>query len=355
MKQFKILLLDGIPNYGIDYLRSKLPSNFTLTENLEDANFILGGNDCIVKLSNSPEDIMVASRKVKLIQSTGAGYDAIDVGALSRGGIPFATNDGANSVAVAEHTIMLILALFRQLIKHHNSLRAGNYVSGPEAERFELACKTVGVIGLGRIGREVFTRLKPFDVKINYYDIFRQEDIEKELGAGYLPQDELLKTSDIVSIHVPLTDETKGLIGERELKLMKPTAILINTARGPIVDEQALYKSLWERRIGGAGIDAWADEGLLRQGKRKSPLWELDNIVITPHIAGPTYDTVFRRVNNAIANFVRVANGEIAHSVIVRLRCPKCGYVWDALSHRAYEFLCPKCRVKAVELYTKGG
>lgn len=349
MPQFKLLVLGGVESFGMEYLRSRLPLNFTLTDNIRDADFILGGIDRIARLS--PQELDILSEKVKLIHVTSAGYDNIDIRALAEREIPLATNDGGNSVSVAEHVFMLVLALYRQLITHDNSLSAGRYTLGPLIERFELINKTVGILGLGRIGTEVAKRLKPFNVRLVYHDIYRMESLERELGITYLPFDELLRVSDIVTIHVPLTDETRNMIDDKALELMKPTAILINTARGSIIDEQALYRALKERRIAGAGIDVWEEEGLLRQGKRKSPLWELDNIVATPHIAGQTYDTAFRRVDLALANFVRVANGEAPRSVVLRMQCPECSYIWDALNHRLHEAQCPKCGTLGLPLY----
>ena len=177
--------------------------------------------------------------------------------------MPVANNGGANSVAVAEHTIMLILAALKKLAWQHNNVVAGKWRVGDFAETrlYELAGKRVGIVGLGNIGKRVVRRLAGFDCQVVYNDIIRLAEHEEDaLGVKYVLLDELLKTSDVVSLHVPLTDKTKDMISERELGLMKPTAVLVNTCRGPVVDEMALHKALITKRIAGAGLDVMVDE-----------------------------------------------------------------------------------------------
>lgn len=305
-----------VPPVIIESIRSNLPSGFTFDlieiraseeekiQKLRDVHFIIGYPAILSK-----KEFEAASR-VKLIQLLSVGTIGLNLEGARLAGIPVANSGGANSIAVAEHTILLILSLYKKLPLHNNSLKAGKWLGHSRVlEMYELAGKTVGIIGLGNIGKELTKRLKGFQVKVNYYDIYRFEEFEREWSVDFLPLEELLKNSDIVSLHAPYTKETRGMIGEREIGLMKKSAILINTSRGPVVDEQALYKALKHRKIAGAGLDVFAQEDPVQVGET-NPLFELENVVVTPHMAGATYDTWFRKIRNAFKNIVRVATGQ---------------------------------------------
>jgi phosphoglycerate dehydrogenase-like enzyme len=178
---------------------------------------------------------------------------------------------------------------------------------------FELRKKTVGIVGFGHIGREVARCLLGFQATTLYYDVARAApEVEQEFKARQVPLEELLRQSDLVTLHTPLLPQTRALIGAPQLALMKPTAILVNTARGPIIDEVALYEALKAKRIMGAGLDVFMREPI----DPKNSLLELDNVVISPHIAGSTYDTWFRRLDLAFGNITRVARGEAPAYVI---------------------------------------
>jgi len=244
-----------------------------------------------------------AARKLRLVQRTGIGVNNIDVETATRLGIPIAIVPGGNSVAVAELTILFILALYRHLLPIDRQTKEGkwpNWAYRPVSH--EMDGKVHGLIGFGNIGKETAKRSRAFGTKIVYYDIVRApEEKEKELGATYLPLEELLKQSDIVSIHVPLVPETKGMIGMEQLRLMKREAILINVARGGIVKEQDLYQALKEGIIAGAGIDTWEMEPV----NPDNPLLALDNVVAMPHIAAGTIDTFERVVRMSFQNIVK--------------------------------------------------
>jgi phosphoglycerate dehydrogenase-like enzyme len=246
---------------------------------------------------------------LKLVQLLSAGYDNFNIEAATRLGIPVANNGSANKVAVAEHAVLLILALYKKLCKYHCELKRGVWLREKDhpLRLFELSGKDVGLIGFGNVGKALAKRLMGFETRISYFDVIRYTAEEKELNVHYLPLDELLTRSDIVSVHVPLLDSTKNLIGKKELSLMKPSAILINTARGNIVDEEALYDVLKNNKIAGAGLDVFAQENAIQRGKYASPIFTLDNIVITPHYAGHTYDTWLRRIEIGYQNIVRTA------------------------------------------------
>ena len=192
-----------------------------------------------------------AAPKLRLVQLTSAGYDRVDVEAARKAGVPVSNNGGANAIAVAEHTLMLMLAVLKRVVRFHNDVVAGNWraADSPETRVYELAGRTLGIVGLGNIGKKVARRAAAFDMRVQYYDIARLTlDQEDAIGVRFALFTELLQTSDVVSLHVPLDDSTRKMIGARELGLMKPTAVLVNTCRGPVIDEDALYLSLKERQ-----------------------------------------------------------------------------------------------------------
>lgn len=283
-------------------------------EALSRADVVLGDHTFNIRID---ESLIKHMKNVKLIQQPSTGYDHIDVDSCKRHGIPVANIGGANAASVAEYTIMVGLALLRRLIYAHEKTRSGEW---PQWElmdlgTYDLLGKTWGIIGLGRIGREVAKRLKGFDVKTIYYDKVRfPANVERELGVEYREMPRLLRESDIVSIHLPLTPETRRLIGERELRMMKPGAILINPSRGEIVDEEALAKALREGWLGGAAVDVYSTE----PPPRNHPLLRLEgvNLILTPHIAGATSDSRARIIDVSIRNIVRVLKGQPPENVV---------------------------------------
>ena len=252
--------------------------------------------------------VIEAGPRIKLIQKYGIGVDKIDLETAKRRGIPVGISAGVNSIAVAETAITLMLALYKRLCMADQSLRQGKWLKWElRTGCYELAGKTVGIIGGGAIGRAVAKRLSGFECRVLYYDLFRlPEETEKALGMTYTAKDKLLMQSDIVSLHLPLTQETRGLIGPRELALMKPSALLINTARGGVVNELALIEALRNRTIAGAGLDVFAKE----PPEPDNPLLQMDNVVLTPHNAGGTVDTVKKVIRHSFENIIRIERGE---------------------------------------------
>jgi phosphoglycerate dehydrogenase-like enzyme len=220
---------------------------------------------------------------------------------------------------VAEHTLMLMLAVYRKLSWHHGNVITGKWRVGDFASNrtYELEGKTLGIVGLGTIGKKVARRAAAFDMKIVYYDIARlTEDAEDALGVRFMLLPELLRTADIVSLHVPLNPVTRGMFGAREMGMMRPSAVLINTCRGPVVDEQALHTALTTRVIAAAGLDVMVEEPPIAN----HPLFALENVTFTPHTAGPTWDNWFKAFRNAFDNVQRVDRGERPLWVIPELR-----------------------------------
>ena len=256
---------------------------------------------------------------LKLIQLISAGYDRLDVEAARRAGVPIANNGGSNSVAVAEHTLMLMLAVYRKLSWHHANVVTGKWRVGDFASHrlYELEGKTLGIVGLGTIGKKVVRRAAAFGMRILYYDIARlTEEAEDALGVRFVLFPELLRTADIVTLHVPLNAVTRNLISTRELGMMQPHAVLINTCRGPVVDENALHVALTSGRIAAAGLDVMVEEPPLAN----HPLFALENVTFTPHMAGPTWDNWAKAFRNAFDNVQRVARGDRPLWVIPELR-----------------------------------
>ncbi len=250
-----------------------------------------------------------AAGRLKLIQKYGIGVDKIDLKTAAKRGVPVCIAAGANAVAVAETAITLMLAVYKRVCVAHNSLRAGQWLKWElRSGCYELWNKTVGLLGGGNIGRAVAKRLSHgFECRVLYYDISRlPHATEAALGMTYTPMEELLRQSDIVSLHLPLTPETKGLIGAKAFAMMKPTAVLINTARGGVVDEPALIEALRKGTIAAAGLDVFAKE----PPDQDNPLLQMDNVVVTPHNGGGTVDTMKRIVGHAFSNILKVERGE---------------------------------------------
>ncbi len=255
-------------------------------------------------------DVLRQGTNVRLVQSLTAGYDRIDLTLARELGIPVANNGGANSIAVAEHTILLILATYRRLGVYLPAVRAGGWprTGNLLPDTYELEGKTVGVVGFGAIGRQVARRLQPFGVTLLYHDPFVPESNPqaRELGAAPASLPDLLARSDVVSVHTPLSRDTRHLIGVAELNAMKPTAIIINTSRGGVIDQAALYAALTNGTIAGAGLDVLETE----PPDPNDPILRLENAVITPHQAGPTYESFAKRAKKPYDNMMRVWSGE---------------------------------------------
>ncbi len=318
----KILFAPRQPQVVFDIARSLTPPGFELVvvdpgtpefyQAAADAEYYLG------LARQMGGEFFRATPKLRLVQLLSAGYDRVDVEAARKAGVPVANNGGANAIAVAEHTLMLMLAVLKRLVRLHNDVVAGKWRASDfaEARVYELAGKTLGIVGLGNIGKKVARRAAAFDMDIRYYDIKRlTEDEEDALGVRFVLFTELLRASDVVSLHVPLDDTTRRMLGARELAMMKPSAIVINTCRGPVVDEDALQRALTEGRIAGAGLDVMAEE----PPASGHPLFALPNVTLTPHSAGPTSENWTARFRNGFDNIQRVAAGGRPRWVIPEL------------------------------------
>jgi|OSPMetMinimDraft_2_1075162.scaffolds.fasta_scaffold01555_5 D-3-phosphoglycerate dehydrogenase len=254
------------------------------------------------------KEILNSCEKLKLIARTGVGVDEtrIDLEEFKKRGITVTYNPGVNSPSVAELTFLLILLLYRKIFKINELTREGRWSDAQKIIGYELAGKVLGIIGLGNIGRRVAKIGKAFEMEVLGYDPLIPKDNIVELGAKPCDFYELLSSSDIITIHVPLTPQTYKMISNREIELMKKNAIIINTSRGGIVDEEALYEALRNKRILGAGLDVLSVE----PPYPNHPLFKLENVVITPHIGGVTYEATERGFIGALTEVLNFLQGK---------------------------------------------
>jgi len=317
-----ILFSPSQPPAVLDIARSLTPSGFELViANPGTPEFYQAAAEAEYFLGLARQmggEFFRAAPKLRLVQLLSAGYDRVDIEAARKAGVPVSNNGGANAIAVAEHTLMLMLAVLKRVVRFHNDIVGGKWRAGdsPETRVYELAGRTLGIVGLGNIGKKVARRAAAFDMRVQYYDIARLTlDQEDALGVRFALLTELLRTSDVVSLHVPLDDSTRGMLGASQFALMKPTAVLVNTCRGPVVDEDALYRALVEGVIAGAGLDVLVDE----PPAKDHPIFALPNVTLTPHSAGPTWENWTGRFRNGFDNIQRVAAGHRPRWIIPEL------------------------------------
>ena len=301
------VMLDNAPdNVAVTVVDRTLPAAEQI-ELCRDADAIISSEVTTEVLRECPN--------VKLIQTLSAGYDRMDLETILEMGIPVANNGGANAISVSEQTLALMIGISRNMMAQWDTTTRQRQWRGNlyQTDLSEVTDKTVGIVGLGRIGRQVAKRLTGFDTRTIYYDVEDiPQDVQQEVKAEPVGFDELLTTSDIVSLHVPLTRRTRGMMSDREFDLMKPSAFFINLCRGPVVDEAALYRALTEGKIAGAGLDVLEVEPT----PADNPLFDLDNVIITPHMAGQSQETALRAAHFAYGNILRVLNGEEAESLV---------------------------------------
>jgi phosphoglycerate dehydrogenase-like enzyme len=270
-----------------------------LAAKAEDVEVIITGAPVSAEIINR-------AKRLKMIQTTSVGYDRVDVDAAIANGVIICNVAEANANSVAELVFGLILDVARRISAHDRLLRDGGWARYHVERQIEIRGNTLGIIGLGAIGSRVAQIGKnAFNMRILACDPYIIPERAEQFGGNLVDMDFLLKESDVVTTHTPLNEETRHLIGERELSLMKPTAILINTSRGPVVDEKALLKVLKQGKISGAGLDVFETEPL----EKDNPIRNLDNIVMTPHI-GSTPGSLNHMLDVAIENVLRVVEGK---------------------------------------------
>ena len=288
------------------YLRDKPepPTRQELLEMVKDADGLL----CLLT-EKIDKEVYDAAKKLRVVSTMSVGYDHVDVPEATKRGIYVCYTPGVLTNATADFAWTLIMAASRRLVEGDKYVREGKWVITWAPDMllgYDVYGATLGVVGVGRIGQAVIERSRGFNMKVLYYDVVRRRDLEEQLGIEYCEMDDLMRRADIVTIHVPRIKETIGLINERNLRLMKPSAILVNTSRGGIVDEKALYKALSEHWIFAAGLDVHEKEPTTID----NPLLKLPNIVVAPHIASATHQSRSKMSELAAVNLVKVLKGE---------------------------------------------
>lgn len=242
----------------------------------------------ILRIFKAPKEVIVRNPSLKMILRWGAGFDSVDIEAAGERGILVTNTPGANAGAVSELAVMLMLAVGRKLLCHTRSLSQGEWSKNTYLNSsYCLSNKLVGIVGGGNIGRQVAAKVQAFGARVQYYDPCRlPTELEEKCNMTYVPLEALIETSDIISLHVPLLDSTRHMLGEEEIKRMKDGAIVINSARGGLVDDEALVRAVRSGKLAGAGLDGVEREPL----PAGDPLLTEPNIVVTPHIGGGTAD-----------------------------------------------------------------
>lgn len=299
----------------------RLHDYFQVTWNQEDRvltkSELLAGNNkeallCLLT-DTIDREVIEVNPSCKVISNYAVGYNNIDVSAASRCKIPVCITPGVLTETTADLAWALLMAVARRLVEADRYTREGKWKGwGPMLFLGnEIHGKTIGIVGMGRIGKAMARRAKGFGMTILYTSNKSEVDIERETDARKVSLDELLKQSDFVSLHCPLKVETTHLIGSRELGLMKNTAILINTARGPVVDEKALLEVLKRKSIAGAGLDVFEEEPKILSG-----ICDLDNVVVAPHIASATLETRTKMGILAVENAIAIFEGKQPHAIV---------------------------------------
>lgn len=319
----KIYITRRIPEDGIKKLQNKGYEVIINSEDRvltkEELTAALQGKNydavlCLLTDKIDDEVLAAAGPQVKIFANYAVGVDNIDLSAAQKRGIIVSNTPGVLTESVAELTIGLIFAITKRIVEADEFTRRGKFVGWAPMLFLgsDLKDKTLGIIGLGRIGGEVARRMHDgFGMNIIYFDAKRNEELEKIYHVEYADLETLLKTSDIVSIHVPLLPTTRHLIDAQKLAMMKPSAYLINTSRGPILDEIALVEALKNKVIRGAAIDVYEKEPALTPG-----LAELDNIVLTPHIASASFETRSKMAEMAADNIIAVLENQTPPNLV---------------------------------------
>lgn len=301
-----VLLTNHYPSAPYDIVKAELPEGFRLAmldENTQqcleaavpEADYILASGR--VKINKA---VLDRAKKVKMIQRTGVGLDSLDLNELKARNIPLYVNAGVNAESVAEHALLLILACLRRLPEVHRNTAGGVWKKQEQGVKTrELAGRTVGLIGMGSIAQTLVRLLGGFGVTVLYYDPFRLSvKTERQLGVNYREFERLLNQSEIISMHCPLTEDTRGIINRDSIAMMKNGAILVNTARGGLIDNAALVEALTGGKLSFAGLDVHSEEPL----RSDNPVLGLSNVILTPHIGGVTYDSFRSMMRDAMRN-----------------------------------------------------
>ncbi len=317
---YKIAIIEEIHDEGIKLLKENPNFEYEVISDVSESNLInkLPEFDgCSLRISNLTSKILKNCKKLKVISRHGVGYNNVDLEYLKKNNISLMITNNANHISVAEHVMYMILTISKGMGMHDKSVREGLFNKGiVNVVSFELQKKEILIIGFGRTGRALIKICKSFGMKIKVYDPYVKEKIISELGGEKVNDlDENLKKADYVSLHVPLTAETKNMINMSNLKIMKPSSIIINTARGGVINEKDLNDSLNKKIIFGAGIDVFEVEPV----ERNNPLLKNNRVILSPHSATWTNECKIRMAKLTIQNIIDFFEKKIDKSMIVKL------------------------------------
>ena len=313
----KVTLAGQYPAHTFERLRELLPENeFSLkaVSDQQEYDKMTDAEVMILRIFKAPKEVIERNPNLKMILRWGAGFDSVDIEAAGAKGIYVTNTPGANAAAVSELAVLLMLAVKRKLLCHFTSLEQGQWSKNLFINSsFTLNNKTVGIVGGGNIGRQVALKVQAFGAKVQYYDPFRlSPEKEEEFRMHYVPFDELIRTSDVITVHVPLLDSTFHMIGEKEIAAMKDGAVIINTSRGGIVDDHALAMAVKSGKLAGAGLDVVENEPLAVGDE----LLTNPNIIVTPHVGGGTADIGEAIMPMLADDIKRFAKGEEPQFVV---------------------------------------
>jgi len=308
----KVLVADSVWEEGIETLRSHAEVDVKLGLKPEELISVIGSYDALVVRSQTKvtAEVIKAGTKLQVIARAGVGVDNIDVEEASRHGIVVVNAPTGNTTSAAEHTIALMFALARHIPQANLVLKSGEWRRN-DFIGTEVRNKVLGIIGLGNIGSEVARRARGLDMRLVAYDPFISADYARNLQVELASLQELLKEADFIVLHIPMTEATKGLIGAKELALVKPTAHIINTARGGLIDEAALVQAVREKKIAGAAFDVFTTEPLT-----SSILFEEDNIIVTPHLGASTTEAQATVVRDVVEQIIAMFKGQPARYAV---------------------------------------
>ncbi len=311
-RKWKVFVTRKLPQKALDWLSEKCelevnPENRILKKE-EIIEGVKGKDGLLCLLTDKIDAEIIDSVDLKMIANYAVGFDNVDIKAATQRKIPVSNTPGVLTDATAELAWALLFSVARRAVEGDKFCRADKFRGWDPMLMLgvDLKGKTLGVVGAGRIGTAFALKSRGFEMNVIYTKRSENEILEKELGAKRVEMDELLKSSDFISIHLPLNSKTRHIIGEWELKLMRPTSILINTSRGPVVDEKALVKALKEEWIRGAGLDVYENEPVIEPG-----LLDLDNVVLLPHLGSATEETRTKMAMMAAENLITGLEGEV--------------------------------------------
>ena len=311
----KIALAVPYPQGTLEQFVSLLPEHTLLPVTTQEEYQALTDVDCIiVRVLKTPAEVLANKPRLKAVIRWGAGYDSVDIQAAGRQGVLVINTPGVNAYAVAELALGMMILLNRKVLGYWKNAQQNNWDRGA-FDSLSLNQKTVGIVGGGNIGRRVAALVQALGAEVVYYDVFRMSlEREKALSLSYLPLEDLIERSDLISLHVPLLDSTRHIIGSEQLSRMKPSACLINTARGGLVDDEALVRALRAGQLAGAGPDCVEDES----SAATAELLKLPNVLITPHIGGSTNDLAQAMIPAIAEIITALSNGQEVKNVVNR-------------------------------------